>query len=59
MIVTTILVNCLKLSEQSLWLDSMDIVMHEIVTAFYIGNGLNDMNLVEISIQINVFLRFS
>jgi hypothetical protein len=49
MIVTTIPVNCLKLSERSLWLDSMDIVMHEIVTAFYIGNGLNDMNLMQIN----------
>jgi hypothetical protein len=43
MIITTIPVNCLKLSERSLWLDSMDTVMHEIVTVFYIGNGLNDM----------------
>ena len=34
MIITTIPVNCLKLSERSLWLDSMDTVMHEIVTAF-------------------------
>ena len=36
--------NCLKLSECFLWLDSKDKVMHEIVTAFYIGNWLNDLD---------------
>jgi hypothetical protein len=39
MVITIIPVNCLR----SLWLDSMDTVMLEIVTVFYIGNGLNDM----------------
>ena len=50
MIVTVIPVDCVKLSERTLWLDSMDIVMH--VSSwwlFYIGNGLNDMNLMQIN----------
>ena len=55
MTVTTIPVNCLKLSKRSLWMDSMDTVMHEIVTDFYIGNGLNDMNLMQINNDCFVF----
>jgi hypothetical protein len=55
MINTTIPVNCLKLSERSLWLDSMDTVMHEIVTVFYIGNGLND---ILINNDCLYFIRF-
>ena len=49
MIMTTIPVNYLKLSEQSLWLDSMDTVMHEIVIVFYIGKGLNDLGPMQIN----------
>jgi hypothetical protein len=55
MIITTIPVNCLKLSKRSLWLDSMDTVMHEIVTVFYIGYGLNDM---QINNDCLYFIRF-
>jgi hypothetical protein len=55
MISTTIPVNCLKLSKRSLWLDSMDTVMHEIVTVFYISYGLNDM---QISNDCLYFIRF-
>jgi hypothetical protein len=44
----TIPVNCWKLSIRSLWLDSMDIVMHEIMTSFYISSGLNDMDPIMI-----------
>ena len=48
MTVMTIPVNYWKLSIRSLWLDSIDIVMHEIVTTFYISNGLNDMDPIMI-----------
>jgi hypothetical protein len=33
-IISVIPANCLRVSERDLWLDSMDIVMHEIVTSF-------------------------
>jgi hypothetical protein len=32
--------------------------MHEIVTVFYIGNGLNDMNLMRINNDCLYFMRF-
>ena len=60
MISTTIPVNCLKLSKRSLWLDSMDKVMHEIVTAFYIGNWLNDLDPMQINNDFFLYrIRFS